>query len=218
MPPPKQKPIAASRSGRNRGVQLAHAGLHVRDEPLNRDLRQCGGDLGFAWERGGAALARKQVDRERRVPGGGEAARDRADVVVEPAVLVYHEQPAARGHRRGPRAHQRHAVRPVPRDRHGGDGRPVGRRRARGGGRGAASTGRPRGGRAEHHTGRRAGDAEQPEPPHCLPPRDDAVRMILCHLFGQVALELRHRRLPEVRSACTRVLSDRTQRRSRGFD
>src|SRR6185503_12017597 len=48
------------------------------------------------------ALLREQVDRERRVATRGEAPGDRADRVVEAAVLVDHEDAAPGPRRRRP--------------------------------------------------------------------------------------------------------------------
>ena len=107
MPPPKQKPIAASVA--LRGTRLSSsvsAGLHVGVEARRVDAeicRQRRGDLGLARERAGAALLGEQVERQRGVAAGGEAAGDVADV-----------RRSGRGSR-GSRARRRAAWRPAPR-------------------------------------------------------------------------------------------------------
>src|SRR3712207_8604001 len=58
---------------------LFRSGLHVGDEALGRDPRERGCHLGLARECAGASLLREQVERQRGVPAGGEAAGDRAD-------------------------------------------------------------------------------------------------------------------------------------------
>jgi len=69
-----------------------------------------------------------------------------------------------------------------------------------------AAVAAPRGGRRrQQRGGGRGREAEQPEPPHRLPAGDDAVREILRDLFGQVLLQLGHRRLP-VLGASTRTV------------
>ncbi|GFJ82267.1 hypothetical protein Phou_064470 [Phytohabitans houttuyneae] len=180
-------------------MQLGHGGLHVGDEALRRDLRQCGGHLGLAREGAGAAFLGEKVEGERRVPAGGEAAGDRADVLGQAAVFVDDEHAAARLDGGRPRGQQRTAG-SGERDRLAGY-------RCPGGLLGAApalglgvALGRLAGGQRGQQPGRgRAGHAEQAEAAHRLAARDDAVGEVFRDLLGEVPLDLRHnpsRRLP----------------------
>ena len=84
-------------------LELVEPGAQVGDQPLGGRVAQRRGGVTLARQAGGAALVGQQVDRQRRVPVGGQARRDRADVRGESAVLVDHEH-GARG-RRGRREH-----------------------------------------------------------------------------------------------------------------
>jgi hypothetical protein len=124
MPPPKQKPIAATFLPGTRRRQLRHARLHVGVEARRVDLREDRRDLRLVADLRRAALLGQQVDREGRPAVRGHPAGDVADVVGEAAVLVDDEHGAAGALRRRPRALEG-AARAVEGDRLRVDDRPA---------------------------------------------------------------------------------------------
>jgi hypothetical protein len=182
-------------------LELGEGVQHVLVEADGRDRGELGGHLRLAGEGARAALLGEQVERERGPAAGGEAPRDLADVVVQPAVLVDDQHRAGRLARgRRPRRHEG-AVAAGERDRHRRDGRPLD---DLGVVLGAATVVAPaavRRGRGlglerrQHRRGRGAAEPQQAEAAHRLPARDDPVAVILGDLLGQVALELGHRSL-----------------------
>ena len=85
-------------------LELVDTRAQVCDQSLHRGLRERGDGLGVPTECCGPAFFRQQVDREGREPVGGEARRDRTDVVGQAAVLVDHEHRTLGPLRRRPRA------------------------------------------------------------------------------------------------------------------
>ena len=106
MPPPKQKPVAATffpGTRRRSSVTPAFMSATNRDGGTAPSAAMASNSSANDF---GAALLREQVDRERRVPARGETSSDRADRVVEPAVLVDHEHATTRPACRRPRTDQ----------------------------------------------------------------------------------------------------------------
>ena len=101
MPPPKQKPIMPIFWS---GTRRCSSSIAERMSAISRSTgarAERADRLRVATEGLGAALCGQEVDGERGVPVGGEARRDRADVIGEPAVLVDHEHRTFRLRRRG---------------------------------------------------------------------------------------------------------------------
>ena len=95
MPPPKQKPMTASDAS---GARRLSSSSPARRSAMRRSLGcRAEGRRGVALARQArrAALRGEQVDGERGVAVGGEAGRDRADVLGEATVLVDHEHGAS---------------------------------------------------------------------------------------------------------------------------
>jgi hypothetical protein len=116
MPPPKQKPVAATFFPREPAAKLRHARLHVRHEARRWSGAERSHGFELVGERPRTALLGQQVDRQRRVATGREVPRDRTDRVVEPPVLVDHQYATASPACRRPGAHQPATPWPAKRD------------------------------------------------------------------------------------------------------
>ena len=211
MPPPKQKPIAASGAWRPTRLAISVSAAFMSSSKRagfgRRDRRQRGR---HAPPRPGTRPCRPPRRAGRaRAPTSPLAAKRPATLRmcgVEPAVLVDHEHAALGLRRRCAHAASSVPARAGERDRLSSRPapRPSPRRRVpvpvtvavaaspplflpR-----CAPRPRPRSSPTP-----RSRHAEQPEPPHRLAPGDDPVDVVLGDLFREVPLELRHPTLPE---------------------
>ena len=115
MPPPKQKPVAATFfPGRRRRSSVTPAFMSA----TNRDggAAPSGHRFELVGERPRTALLRQQVDRQRRVSAPREAPCHGTDRIVEPAVLVDHQHAPTRPSRRRPCTQQSSLPWPTKRD------------------------------------------------------------------------------------------------------
>ncbi len=194
-------------------AKLRHPRLHVRNEARCGSRPERSHRLELVRERRGSALFRQQVDRQRRVAARRQAARDSANRVVQPSVLVHHQHTATRLGCGRPGAHEPPALRPAEHDLASRSRRGLGlsrlrlRRRSR-----SRRDPHPRPclvgqNRSEQRRGRRAAQPEQSQPAQRLAPGDEPVRMILGDLLGQIPLQLRHDVLRRISLAMPLIFS-----------